>query len=64
MSAFNYGLSQIQKLDPDDDWQFKIVSSNYENSERTGETHWMRLNENQKRIIAGLIFEFNADNSK
>lgn len=61
MAEFNYGRSQIEKLDPDDDWKIKIISSDYEDSEISGETHWMDLTANQKRIIAALILEFKKE---
>lgn len=61
MAEFNYGRSQIDKLGIDDDWKIKIISSNYEDAETTGETHWMDLTPNQKNIIAALIVEFKKE---
>jgi len=61
MAEFNYGQSQIDKLGIDDDWKIKIISSNYEDAEITGETHWMDLTPRQKNIIAALIVEFKKE---
>lgn len=64
MSDFNYGVAEIEKLGVNDEWRIKIVSTSWERSEFSGETHWLRLNDNQKLVIAALIREFYADNSR
>ena len=61
MADFNYGQSQIDKLGIDDDWKIKIISSNYDDAEITGETNWMDLTPRQKNIIAALIVEFKKE---
>lgn len=61
MPEFNYGQAQIDKLGIDDDWKIKIVSTNYEDAETTGETNWMDLTPRQKNILAALIPEFKKE---
>lgn len=59
MPEFNYGESQMKKLDMDMEWRVKFIAS--DEIDR-GETHWMNLTDNQKRVMYALMVEFKEEN--